>query len=484
MVSYQVSDATLIGPRAGTDVPGHSWVVPLPELACPGLLRRPGAPVPGRYGPNLVQPLQSQALERAELIRKSVGELHRIAEKLGVRGAVGLSKPALVDQIRRASATAASSGVTDIGPLRRGVLEILPEGYGFLRDPELSYASGDDDIYVSRGLIRSHALRRGDTLVGTVARRTSGNRDRRLSSIVTVNGRPVGSADDRPHFESLRARYPDRRIDLEVPGGSVAMRMVNLLAPVGRGQRGLIVSPPKAGKTTILRGMAQAVAHNHPGVHLIVMLIDERPEEVTEMKEKVKGEVIASTFDSPPLRHVQVADVVYNKACRLAEARRDVVILLDSLTRLARAHNAILPQSGRIMSGGMDARALERPKRFFGAARDLEDGGSITIVATALVDTGSRMDDLIFEEFKGTGNMELVLDRSSADRRIFPAIDLAKSGTRREELLLSGTELDRVHILRNFLATMPNEEAIPFLTEHMSNTATNAEFLDVMARGY
>ena len=430
-----------------------------------------------------------------------MSELHGIAESLGIKNALGLTKPGLVESIHRTTRTGTALKRDVPGGLgtenaegapkaegvpnrRQGVLQILPDGYGFLRDPLTGFRSGKSDIYVSRSLIRSYALRPGDTLTGRLARHPSGNRKERLVSIEWINHLPAASIGERPHFESLRARYPDRRIDLEVPGGSVTTRMLNLLAPVGMGQRGLIVSPPKAGKTTILRKMAQAIAHNHPSVHLIVMLIDERPEEVTETREKVRGEVVASTFDNPPSRHVQVADVVFDKACRLAEARRDVVILLDSVTRLARAHNAILPQSGRIMSGGVDARALERPKRFFGAARDLEGGGSITIVATALVETGSRMDELIFEEFKGTGNMELVLDRSVADRRIYPAIDVNKSGTRREELLLSDTELNRVHVLRNFLASMSNDEAVPFLTRHMARTSTNAEFLDVMAKGY
>ena len=421
-------------------------------------------------------------MDLTELRRKSVGELHGIAESLGIKNAIGLNKPGLVDSIHRHAATR-KPATPSTGELRRGVLQILPEGYGFLRSPVTSYLSGHDDIYVAQGLIRRYGLRPGDTLEGSTARRHGGGRSERLTEIRAINSIPAALVGHRPRFDELRARYPDRRIDLEVPGGSVTMRLLDLLAPIGHGQRGLVVSPPKAGKTTILREMAQSISRNHPGVHLIVLLIDERPEEVTEMKASVAAEVIASTFDSPAARHVQVADVVLDKARRLAEARQDVVVLLDSITRLARAHNAVLPRSGRIMSGGVDARALQRPKRFFGAARDLEDGGSITIVATALVETGSRMDDLIFEEFKGTGNMELVLDRSVADRRIFPAIDVKRSGTRKEELLLSETELNRVHVLRNFVGDMPNDEAILFLAGNMAKTSTNTEFLDLMARG-
>jgi transcription termination factor Rho len=306
-----------------------------------------------------------------------------------------------------------------------------------------------------------------------------------MVNVTSINGVEPESARDREEFESLRPMYPEKRLNLEVPGAedSLAMRVVDLIAPIGEGQRGLIVSPPKAGKTTILRQMAEAIAANSPECHLIVLLIDERPEEVTEMKARVRGEVIASTFDESAQRSIQVAEMVLEKAKRLVEEGRDVVILLDSITRLARAYNNVIRKSGRIMSGGVDANALQKPKRFFGAARNIQDGGSLTIVATALIETGSRMDEVIFEEFKGTGNMELVLDRAISERRIFPAIDLNKSSTRKEELLLTDVELNRVFLLRNFLSDMPPEEAIEFLLGRMKMTATNAEFLDAMTRG-
>jgi transcription termination factor Rho len=415
----------------------------------------------------------------AELKSKNIGELYDLAEDLNLSQYSDLGKQDLVARIEHR--------LLDAGePLTgEGVLEILPEGYGFLRSQDWSYVYSPDDIYVSPSQIKRFDLRTGDSLFGEVRPPKDGERYLALLKVDRINGLTPEDAKDRGHFEELRPMYPQKRLNLEVMGerGTLAMRIVDLIAPIGEGQRGLIVSPPKAGKTTIVQQMASAISINSPEVKLIVLLIDERPEEVTEMKAKVQGEVIASTFDEPAQRHVQVADMVLEKAKRLVEHGKDVVILLDSITRLARAYNAVIPHSGKILSGGVDANALQKPKRFFGAARNIQDGGSLTIVATALVDTGSRMDEVIFEEFKGTGNMELVLDREISDRRIFPAIDLNRSSTRKEELLLTETELNRSFLLRNFLSDMPPEEAIEFLLNRMRKTKSNAEFLDAMTRG-
>jgi len=345
--------------------------------------------------------------------------------------------------------------------------------------------AGPDDVYVGTSLIQRYGLRTGDELTGPTRSPDRGERYPGLERVASLGGVRPRTGEERPSFEDLRPAYPDERLRLEVPGpeGGMAMRVVDLIAPIGKGQRGLIVSPPKAGKTTILQQMANSISRNAPAVHLIVLLIDERPEEVTDMKRHVQGEVISSTFDEPARNHVHVAEMVLERAKRLVEQGRDVVILLDSITRLARAYNQTAPRSGRILSGGLDANALQKPKRFFGSARKILDGGSLTIVATALVETGSRMDDVIFEEFKGTGNMELVLDREIAERRIFPAVDLNSSGTRKEEILLTHTELNRVYLLRNFLADMPPHDAIDFLLKRMVSTHDNQEFLDAMARG-
>lgn len=418
-------------------------------------------------------------MDIAELKSKNVGELHDLAEELNLSSFKGLRKQDLLLKIEQA--------MLDCGErlTAEGVLQLLPEGYGFLRSQAWNYINSPDDIYVSPSQMKRFNLRTGDTLIGEVRPPKKGERYIALLQVDSINGLDPEKTSDRGEFESLRPMYPEKRLNLEVPGseGSIPMRMVDLIAPIGEGQRGLIVSPPKAGKTTILRQMANAIATNSPDVHLIVLLIDERPEEVTEMKESVNGEVIASTFDEPAQRHVQVADMVLEKAKRLVEHGKDVVILLDSITRLARAYNSIIKHSGRIMSGGVDAKAMQRPKKFFGAARNIQDGGSLTIVATALIDTGSRMDEVIFEEFKGTGNMELVLDREISDRRIWPAINLNRSSTRKEELLLSDVELNRVFLLRNFLAHMDPVEAMEFLIERMQLSETNAEFLDDMTRG-
>ena len=364
-----------------------------------------------------------------------------------------------------------------------GVLEILAEGYGFLRSQDWNYLYGPDDIYVSPSQIKRFDLRTGDTVLGRVRPPKEGERYLALLKVESINGDDPDKAKQRVSFDSLRPQYPEIRLSLEVSDTDMSMRVVDLVAPIGLGQRGLIVSPPKAGKTILLQKMANSITANHPDVHLIVLLIDERPEEVTDMQEQVDAEVISSTFDEPADRHAQVAEMVLEKAKRLVETGRDVVILLDSITRLARAYNVTAPHSGKILSGGVEANALHKPKRFFGAARNIDGGGSLTIIATALVDTSSRMDEVIFEEFKGTGNMELILDRHISDKRIFPAIDINRSGTRKEELLLSSNELNRIYLLRNFLADMPPTEAIEFLLERMDRTETNQEFLDSMAEG-
>lgn len=418
-------------------------------------------------------------MDIAELQSKNVGELHDLAEELNLNQFGDLRKPDLLLNVQRALLHRGDELTA------HGVLDVRPEGYGFLRSPEWSYLASPDDVYVSPSQLKRFGLRTGDTLTGDVRPPNRGERYLALLKVDSVNGLDPEKALDREDFDDLRPMYPEKRLNLEVPEDpdGIAMRVVDLIAPIGEGQRGLIVSPPKAGKTTILRQMAHAIATNHPEVELMVLLVDERPEEVTEMRAKVRGEVVASTFDESAKRHVAVAEMVLERAKRLVEHGKDVVILLDSITRLARAYNSTIRRSGRIMSGGVDAKALQRPKRFFGGARNIQDGGSLTIVATALVDTGSRMDEVIFEEFKGTGNMELVLDREISERRIFPAIDLNRSSTRKEELLLTDVELNRVFLLRNFLSDMPPVEAMEFLLSRMKMTETNAEFLADMTRG-
>ena len=408
---------------------------------------------------------------------KSISELHEMAEELSISNYSGLRKQDLIYRIEQ---NLLDSEVVLRG---EGVLEVLPEGYGFLRSQDWNYLYGPDDIYVSPSQIKRFDLRTGDTVLGQVRPPKEGERYLALLKVERVNGDEPDKAKHRIAFDNLRPRYPDDRVHLETSGGDLSMRVMDLVAPLGKGQRGLIVAPPKAGKTILMQKIANAITENHPEVHLIVLLIDERPEEVTDMQENVRAEVISSTFDEPADRHTQVAEMVLEKAKRLVEHGRDVVILLDSITRLARAYNVVVPHSGKILSGGVDANALHKPKRFFGAARNIEEGGSLTIVATALVETGSRMDEVIFEEFKGTGNMELVLDRHIADRRIFPAIDLNRSGTRREDLLLTEMELTRVYLLRNFLSDMPPAEAIDFLLNRMRKTKANKDFLDSMAKG-
>ncbi len=416
-------------------------------------------------------------MDIAQLRSKSVGDLHDLAEELNISNYSGLRKQDLIFRIEQ--------NLLDNEVVLRGegVLEILAEGYGFLRSQDWNYLYGPDDIYVSPSQIKRFDLRTGDTILGQVRPPKEGERYLALLKVESVNGDDPDNAKLRIAFDNLRPRYPEDRVTLEIPDTDLSMRVMDLVAPVGMGQRGLIVSPPKAGKTMLLQKIANSITANHPDVHLIVLLIDERPEEVTDMEEHVDGEVISSTFDEPADRHAQVAEMVLEKAKRLVEHGRDVVVLLDSITRLARAYNVTVPHSGKILSGGVDANALHKPKRFFGAARNIDDGGSFTIIATALVETGSRMDEVIFEEFKGTGNMELILDRHISDKRIFPAIDINRSGTRKEELLLSPNELNRVYLLRNFLSDMPPTEAIEFLLDRMRRTETNQEFMDSMAAG-
>jgi transcription termination factor Rho len=414
----------------------------------------------------------------SELKRKSVGELQEMADGLKIADSGGLRKQDLIFRIEQ---NLLDSQIVLHGD---GVLEILPEGYGFLRSQDWSYLPGPDDIYVSPSQIKRFGLLTGDTISGQVRPPKPWERYLALLRVETVGGQDAELAKERVPFDNLRPRYPDERLRLETADGDLSMRVVDIFAPIGKGQRGLIVSPPRAGKTILLEKIANAIAENHPEVTIIVLLIDERPEEVTEMIANAKrAEIISSTFDEGPTRHVQVADMVLEKAKRLVEYGKDVVILLDSLTRFARAHNAIAPTSGKILSGGVDAAGLHKPKRFFGMARNIEGGGSLTIVATALTETGSRMDEVIFEEFKGTGNMELVLDRKIADRRVYPAIDIARSGTRKEELLLNQAEINRVFLLRNFLADMPEAEAIDFLLRQMSKSKNNKEFFQQMAQG-
>ena len=416
-------------------------------------------------------------MDIADLKQKSVPELHQMAEELNITNYSGLRKQDLIFRIEQS--------LLDSDTVLRGegVLEILPEGYGFLRSQDWNYLYGPDDIYVSPSQIKRFDLRTGDTVMGQVRPPKEGERYLALLKVEKVNYEEPDKAKHRIAFDNLRPRYPDRRIRMERQDGDLSMRVMDLLTPLGFGQRGLIVAPPKAGKTILLQKIANSITENHPEAILIVLLIDERPEEVTDMEENVAAEVISSTFDEPADRHVQVADMVIEKARRLVEHKRDVIILLDSITRLARAHNVVVPHSGKILSGGVDANALQKPKRFFGAARNIESGGSLSIVATALIETGSRMDEVIFEEFKGTGNMELVLDRRIADRRIYPAIDVQRSSTRKEELLLDKEELNKIYLLRNFLADMPTVEAIEFLLERMKRTKSNKEFFGTMQQG-
>ncbi len=413
-------------------------------------------------------------MDISELKSKKIVELNEIAKELNITGYSDLRKQELIFKILEGQT--AKDGLT----FSKGVLEVLPDGYGFLRSSDYNYLPSPDDIYVSPSQIKKFSLRTGDFVSGQVRPPKEGERFFALLRVEAVNGQDPEAIRERTLFDNLTPVYPTRRINLESAPGEYSMRIMDLLSPIGKGQRGLIVSPPKSGKTILLQKIANSITRNHPEIKLLILLIDERPEEVTDMERSVKGEVISSTFDEPAERHVQVADMVIEKAKRLVEAKEDVVILLDSITRLARAHNIVVPHSGRILSGGVDSNALHKPKRFFGAARNTEDGGSLTILATALIDTGSRMDDVIFEEFKGTGNMEIVLNRDLSDRRIFPAIDVNRSGTRREDLLMKEDELAKIWILRKLLSDFSPIEAMEFLLDKMRGTKNNKEFLNNM----
>jgi transcription termination factor Rho len=413
-------------------------------------------------------------MDIVELKSKTVPELLDLADDLGIPGVGGLRKQELIFKILEAKTE------KDGFIFAEGVLETLPEGYGFLRSPDYNYLPGPDDIYVSPSQIKRFDLRKGDTISGQVRPPKDTEKYFALLKIEAVNFENPEVSKHKMLFDNLTPLYPLKKIKLETTSEEISTRVMDLMTPIGRGQRGLIVSPPKAGKTMLLQKIANAITTNHPDIKLIVLLIDERPEEVTDMKRSVKGEVVSSTFDEPADRHVAVADMVLEKSKRLVEHGQHVVILLDSITRLARAHNAVVPHSGKILSGGVDSNALQKPKRFFGAARNIEEGGSLTIIATALVETGSRMDEVIFEEFKGTGNMEMVLDRRLSDRRIFPAMDINRSGTRKEELLLTPEDLNKVWILRKFLNEMNSVEAMEFLLDRIRKTKSNSKFLESM----
>ena len=407
----------------------------------------------------------------AELKEKNITELSRIARSLEIPGTSGLRKQDLIFKILQAQSEKEGHIFAD------GVLEILPDGYGFLRSPDYNYLPGPDDIYVSPSQIRKFDLKTGDSISGNVRPPHEGEKYFALVKIEDINFESPEETRNKILFDNLTPLYPQERIKMETVREASSGRVMDLLCPVGKGQRGLIVAPPRTGKTILMQSIANSITTNHPEVVLIVLLIDERPEEVTDMQRSVKGEVISSTFDEPAARHVQVAEMVIEKAKRLVEHKRDVVILLDSITRLARAYNTIVPPSGKVLSGGVDSNALQRPKRFFGAARNIEEGGSLTIIATALVDTGSRMDEVIFEEFKGTGNMEIILDRKLVDKRVFPAIDIQRSGTRKEELLIPKEDLQRTWILRKVLNPLSPTEAMELLISRLEKTRNNAEFL-------
>lgn len=416
----------------------------------------------------------SDLLNISDLKDMSISELTHIAKEMGIEGATGLRKQELIFKVLAAQTE--KSGLI----FSEGVLETLPDGFGFLRAPEYNYLPGPDDIYVSPSQIRKFDLRTGDTVSGQIRPPKEGERYFALIKVEAINFEAPEQSREKVFFDNLTPLYPDEQLKMEVGHENISARVIDLVTPIGKGQRALIVAPPRTGKTMLLQTIANSITQNHPEVSLIVLLIDERPEEVTDMQRSVKGEVISSTFDEPPTRHVQVADMVIEKAKRLVEHKRDVVILLDSITRLARAHNAVVPPSGKILSGGIDSNALQRPKRFFGAARNIEEGGSLTIIATALIDTGSRMDDVIFEEFKGTGNSEIHLDRRLSDKRLFPSIDLQRSGTRKEELLLGKEDLNRIWVMRRVLNPLSPVEQMEVVLERLGKTKTNAEFLASM----
>ncbi|MCW1382256.1 transcription termination factor Rho [Novosphingobium sp. KCTC 2891] len=412
-----------------------------------------------------------------ELKKKTPAELVEMAEELGVEGASTLRRQDLMFAILK---EVAEDGEEILGI---GTIEVLPDGFGFLRSPEANYLAGPDDIYVSPNQVRKWGLRTGDTVEGEVRAPKDGERYFAITRLIKVNFDDPEAVRHRVNFDNLTPLYPNQRLNLDTLDPTVkdkSARVIDLVSPQGKGQRALIVAPPRTGKTVLLQNMAKAITDNHPEVFLIVLLVDERPEEVTDMQRSVKGEVISSTFDEPATRHVQVAEMVIEKAKRLVEHKRDVVILLDSITRLGRAYNTVVPSSGKVLTGGVDANALQRPKRFFGAARNIEEGGSLSIIATALIDTGSRMDEVIFEEFKGTGNSEIVLDRKVADKRIFPALDVGKSGTRKEELLVPKDQLSKMWVLRRILMQMGTIDAMEFLLDKIKDSKTNEDFFATM----
>ena len=416
-------------------------------------------------------------MDIAELKEMNIASLTQIAKDLNVVGATGMRKQELIFKILQAQTE--KNGLI----FSEGVLETLPDGFGFLRAPDYNYLPGPDDIYVSPSQIRKFDLHTGDTVSGQIRPPKDGERYFALIKVEAINFEHPDIARNKIFFDNLTPLYPNERVRLETVSENLSARVLDLMCPIGKGQRGLIVSPPRTGKTMLLQTIANSITQNHPEIILIVLLIDERPEEVTDMQRSVNGEVISSTFDEPATRHVQVAEMVIEKAKRLVEHKRDVVILLDSITRLARAYNTIVPPSGKVLSGGVDSNALQRPKRFFGAARNIEEGGSLTIIATALIDTGSRMDDVIFEEFKGTGNMEVHLERKLVDKRVFPVIDINKSGTRKEELLLAKDELNRVWVLRKVLSPLSPVECMELLLDRLSKKKANADFLASMSNG-
>ena len=420
---------------------------------------------------------EGEQLHISELQALNIKDLAKIAKKYKIAEAGKMSKQDLIFAVLQAQAE--KHGLI----FSEGVLEVLPEGYGFLRSPDYSYLPGPDDIYISPSQIRKFDLRTGDIVSGQIRMPNEGERYLALVKVDAVNFEPPEEARHRIFYDNLTPLYPHDRIRLETVKENLSARVMDIFTPIGKGQRGLIVSPPRTGKTMLLQNIANSISTNHPEIFLIVLLIDERPEEVTDMERSVKGEVISSTFDEPASRHVQVAEIVMEKAKRLVEHKKDVVILLDSITRLARAYNTVVPSSGKVLSGGVDANALEKPKRFFGAARKIEEGGSLTIMATALIDTGSRMDDVIFEEFKGTGNMEIILDRKLVDKRIFPAIDINRSGTRKEELLVENADLNKIWVLRKVLSPLSIDEAMDLLLDKLRKSDSNAEFLTSLNKG-
>jgi transcription termination factor Rho len=467
-----VEDAEVAEPTASEPVaPAVDAPAPAVDAPAPAPMTTPPVPTVAEAigGPD--------RLDLAALKEMAIRELAQVAKSLEIPGAASMKKQELVFQILRAQAE--KEGLI----FSEGVLEILPDGFGFLRAPEYCYLPGPDDIYVSPSQIRKFDLRTGDTISGQIRPPKDDERYFALIKVDAVNFEPPDRSKEKIFFDNLTPLYPAERIRLETVPENLSTRVMDLLDPLGKGQRALIVAAPRTGKTMLLQAIANAITTNHPEIVLIVLLIDERPEEVTDMQRSVHGEVISSTFDEPADRHVQVAEMVLEKAKRLVEHKKDVVILLDSITRLARAYNTIVPASGKVLSGGVDSNALQRPKRFFGAARNVEEGGSLTIIASALVETGSRMDDVIFEEFKGTGNAEIVLDRKLTDKRVFPSLDINRSGTRKEELLMPKEELNRAYILRKVLSALSPVEAMELLLERLSKTKTNKEFLESMSSG-